>query len=78
VLLVVAGLATVTCRLSLAGVPALIIGVVALSRSGDDPARARRLTAIGWFTFVMMFIISVALITLIGTVGLLTSNTSST
>jgi hypothetical protein len=49
-----------------------------MSRSGDDPPAARRLTAIGWFAFAVMLIISVAVITLIDVAGILTRNLSST
>lgn len=52
-LLVVAGVAVFTGIFTLAGIPAVIFGVVALVRSRRDPVAAARLTRIGWFVFTI-------------------------
>jgi hypothetical protein len=46
---VVSGLLTLSCLL-IAGLPSLVIAIMALVRSESDPASSRRLTRIGWIT----------------------------
>jgi hypothetical protein len=51
VLVVLSGLATATCWGALAGLPGLILGIIALTGNSTDPERSRRMTRIGWITF---------------------------
>jgi hypothetical protein len=51
VLVVVSALATFTGILALAGIPAGVLGILALLRGRDAPDDARRLTRIGWIVF---------------------------
>ncbi|MFN0280343.1 MAG: hypothetical protein ACKVZ6_00055 [Kineosporiaceae bacterium] len=48
VLVVIAGLATTSCYFTLAGLPAVILGALALHNNRHDPEGARRLARIGW------------------------------
>ena len=52
VLVVVSALATFTGLLALAGIPAGVLGILALLRGREAPDDARRLTRIGWIVFV--------------------------
>lgn len=48
VLVVTAGLATTSCWFTLAGVPALILGIKALTAHTTDPTGAAGLARLGW------------------------------
>ncbi len=62
VLLVLSGLAVLTGAFTLAGLPALVLSIVALTRSGSDPAGARRLTNLGWWIFAGLIVLGIVLI----------------
>ncbi|NNH22483.1 hypothetical protein HLB09_05130 [Pseudokineococcus marinus] len=73
VLLVVSGLAVFTGVATLAGVPALVIGVVAATSASTDRARAERLTRTGWLVFagviaavVVLAVLALVLVLVIG------------
>ncbi|HEY6795395.1 MAG TPA: hypothetical protein VI248_12025 [Kineosporiaceae bacterium] len=55
VLTIIAGLLTVSCYFSLAGIPALVLAIIALTRNATDPTGARRLTRIGWIVLGSVF-----------------------
>lgn len=59
VLLVISGLTILTFFLILAGLPALIIGIVAMSKNRSAPEEARKLTRIGWITFAVLMALHV-------------------
>ena len=61
VLLVLSGLAVFTGWFTLAGIPGAALAIVALTRTGSDPAGARRLTRIGWWIFGGLVLLGVAL-----------------
>lgn len=61
VLLVVSGIAVLTGFFTLAGIPALVLAIVALTRAGTDPAAARRLTRTGWWVFVGLIVLGLVL-----------------
>jgi hypothetical protein len=48
VLVVLSALATTSCYFTLAGLPAVILGAIALSRNATDPQQAQRLARTGW------------------------------
>lgn len=54
VLLVLSGLATLSCWFTLAGLAPLVLAIVAMSRHRADPAAAARLTRIGWIVFAVL------------------------
>ena len=64
VLLVVSGLGVLTGFATLAGVPALIIAIVAATSASTDRERAERLTRTGWIVFVAIIAASVLLLVL--------------
>lgn len=66
VLLVLSGLAVFTGWFTLAGIPAVILAIVALTRAGSDPTGARRLTRIGWWVFAGLVVLGLVL----GAIGL--------
>jgi hypothetical protein len=53
VLLVLSGLAAVSCWFTLAGIAPLVLAIVAMTRHRTDPASAARLTRVGWITFAV-------------------------
>ena len=69
VLLVISGLATLTCWFTLAGLPALVLAIVALTKARDDLPGAQRLTRIGWIAFGVI----TAIILGLGVLGVLAS-----
>ncbi|MFP5335116.1 MAG: hypothetical protein ACLGIV_07375 [Actinomycetes bacterium] len=64
VLLVISGLATLSCYFSLAGVPALVMSIIAMTKSRTEPESARRLTRTGWITFTVIAAVTVVLMVL--------------
>ena len=54
VLLVLSGLATLSCWFTLAGLAPLVLAIVAMSRHRTDPAAAARLTRIGWILLAVL------------------------
>jgi len=66
VLLVVSGLGVFTGFATLAGVPALVLAVVAAASASTDRERAERLTRTGWIVFVAVIAASVLLLLLAG------------
>lgn len=70
VLLVVSGLGVFTGFATLAGVPALIIAVVAATSAATDRDRAERLTRTGWIVFVAIIAASILLLVLALVLGL--------
>jgi hypothetical protein len=79
-LTILSALVTMSCYFTLAGLPALVLAIVALVRVGQDPARAERLTKIGWIVLgvgiVLVFLILVVGLAYLGLA--LTSTSSST
>jgi hypothetical protein len=51
VLVVLSALAAASCYFSLAGIPAVILGAIALNTNRTDPQRAQHLAKIGWIVF---------------------------
>ena len=51
VLVVLSAVAAASCYFSLAGIPAVILGAIALNTNRTDPQRARHLAKIGWIVF---------------------------
>lgn len=66
VLLIISGLTTLSGIFVLVGLPALILGIVAIAKNRTAPAEARKLTRIGWITYA-----AVAALHVLGLVGLL-------
>lgn len=61
VLLLAVGIAcTLSLYLALAGLPALVLSSIAMSKVYTDYAGAERLTRTGWRVFIMMLLISLA------------------
>ncbi len=73
VLVVLAGIAASTCWFSLAGIPALVLGIRALTLHGREPGRARRLARIGWIVLgavrAFLVVVFVLLVVVIATTG---------
>ena len=57
VLTVLSGLGTVSCCLFLA--PALIFGIVALTKQSNDPAGSAKMTRYGWIAFGVAMVLAV-------------------
>jgi hypothetical protein len=53
VLLVLSGLATLSCWFTLAGIAPLVLAIVAIGRARVDPPAAARLTRVGWIVFAV-------------------------
>jgi hypothetical protein len=53
VLLVLSGLATLSCWFTLAGIAPLILAIMAMTKQKVDPAATPRLTRIGWIVFAV-------------------------
>ncbi|WP_299039758.1 hypothetical protein [uncultured Pseudokineococcus sp.] len=70
VLLVVSGLGVFTGFATLAGVPALILGIVAATSAATDRERAERLTRTGWIVFVAIIAASLLLLVLAFVLGI--------
>lgn len=66
VLLIISGLTIFTGIFVLVGLPALIIGIVAITKNRTAPEETRKLTRIGWITYA-----AVAALHLLGFLGLL-------
>lgn len=62
VLTVLAGLATVSCYFTLAGLPALVFGIIALTKQSSDPAGSRKMAKIGWIVFGVLVVLIVILL----------------
>lgn len=63
VLTIVSAMLSLTCYFTLAGVPALILGIVALTKQQTDPAGASRLAMWGW---VVLGVVSLVVVLAIG------------
>lgn len=61
VLTVLSGLSCVTGFL-LAGVPGLVLGIIALTKQGNDMAGSRKFSKIGWIVWAVLAVISVILV----------------
>jgi hypothetical protein len=59
-LLIVGIVCTLSLYLALAGLPALVLASVAMSKVYTDLRGAERLTRTGWITFTMLFMITLA------------------
>ncbi len=71
VLTVLAGIGTVGCCLFLA--PALIFGIVALTKQSNDPAGSAKMTRYGWIAFgvaIALAVIAVVMFFAFGAAGL--------
>ena len=69
VLTVLAGLTTLSCYFSLAGVPALVFAIIALTKQNSDMAASRRMTKIGWIVWgVLMVVVVIAIVVIIAVV----------
>jgi hypothetical protein len=71
-----------SCYFTIAGLPALVLAIVALVRAERDPAGAERLTRIGWIVLgvatalvIAIFVVGIALLG--GTYFLTPSSTST-
>lgn len=61
-LTIVAALLTMSCYFTIAGLPSLVMAILALVRNDQDPEGARRLTRNGW---IVMGVVSVVILILI-------------
>jgi hypothetical protein len=82
VLTVIAGLLTISCYFSLAGIPGLVLGIIALTQNNSDPAGSRRMSKIGWIVLgvvavlhVIVYVVLIAMAVKLG--SSLPSSTSS-
>jgi len=64
VLLVVSGLGVLTGFATLAGVPALILAIIAATSASTDRERAERLTRTGWIVFAAVVVGTILLVVL--------------
>ncbi|MDQ2850377.1 MAG: hypothetical protein M3Y49_06520 [Actinomycetota bacterium] len=62
VLTVLAGMTALSFYFSLAGIPAVIIAIIALTKQNNDMAGSRRLTRIGWIVWAVLMVICVIVI----------------
>ncbi len=74
VLVVISALATLSCYFSLAGIPALVLGIIALTRNAQDPEGARRMAKIGW---IVLGAVSAVILVLVVGFFVLVATTSS-
>jgi hypothetical protein len=72
-LTIVSGLLTVLC-LFIAGLPSLVLAIVALTRTNTDPASCRRLTRIGWIILAVVLVLSLAAVVAVFAFGLESSD----
>lgn len=81
-LAIISALVTMSCYFTIAGLPALVLAIVALVRVERDPAGAERLTKIGWIVLgvatVLVIVIFVVGVALLGATIFSTSSTTST
>lgn len=73
VLTIVSAIGTVSCCLPL---PALILGIIALTKQTTDPENSAKLAKYGWITFGAMVTLAVVAFVAIIAVGLVTAPTS--
>ena len=66
-LTVVSGLATVLCCIF--SVPALVLGIMALTKQSTDPEQSRRLTGYGWIALGVSVALAVLAVVLLFAVG---------
>jgi hypothetical protein len=59
VLVVFSGMAMASGYCCVAGIPALILGILGLTKNATDPEGAQRLTNIGWITFGALLLLTV-------------------
>lgn len=64
VLTIVSGLLAFSCYFSLAGIPSLILGIIALTKQGTDIEGSRRMSKIGWI--VLAVVGALCVLTIIG------------
>lgn len=60
VLLVLSAFLTISCYFSLAGLPPLVLSIVALTKNSTDPAQCKKLTKIGWIVFAILVLLVIA------------------
>lgn len=66
VLLILSALATLSCYGFIAGIPPLVLSIVALTKSSTDPEGCRKLTNIGWIVFgVLLALYAAAIVILV-------------
>jgi hypothetical protein len=75
-LIVVSAVSIVTCFLTLAGIPGLIIGIIAATRAGNDPAGSRRMTRTGWIVYGVVAALGVIAFVVLVVIGLATGSGS--
>jgi hypothetical protein len=74
VLVVLSALATTSCYFTVAGLPAVILGAMALSKNATDPQHAQRLARAGWIVlgavsaFIVLAVVVVVAVSM-GTSG---------
>jgi hypothetical protein len=76
VLVVVSGIAALTCYFSLAGIPSLVMGIIALTKNNTDPEGARRLARIGWITFGVISAVIILIIVAIIVIAIASSDST--
>lgn len=54
VLTIISAMLTLSCYFTLAGIPALILGIIALTRQSTDPLGSRRMSRYGWITLAVL------------------------
>ena len=72
VLVVLSAIAAASCYFSLAGIPAVILGAIALNTNRTDPQRAQHLARIGWIVFgavTAFIVVAIVVAIVVGTSG---------
>jgi len=76
VLTIISALLTFSCYFTLAGLPSLILGIMALTKQNTDFEGSRRLSKIGWIVMAVVSALTILAIILF-VVGVIASSSSS-
>ncbi|MGG5258184.1 hypothetical protein [Phycicoccus avicenniae] len=76
VLTILSGLLVASCCGALT-LPALILGIIGLTKQSDDPEGSRRMSRYGWIAFTVAVVLTVVGIVVLGVIGSMDGGSSS-